>query len=429
MRKRIVRVAVLSTAVALLLFLLPLAIVFFNLSVADARSKLERDALTAVAQVDPQFSASDIPELPPPTDPRTQLGLYDLSGALIAGTGPSRADDAVRGELAGATATQGLADPLVEVVPVTSSERMVGAVRASLPLSAVVSADVGVWAAMLGAAAICLLVGILIARATARRVAAPMEDLSRTAQALGDGDFSARVARSGVSEIDAAGVALGETAERLGALIERERQLSQDASHQLRTPSAGLRAVLENAQSRAQNIAPDVVATALERVDALTATVDDLLTTTRRPPGRPTDIATEVQGMGERWHSVFAAEGRPLRVDVSDPDTTVVTVKESVRQILDVLLDNARIHGSGEVVVRVRRSRGAIAVDVEDEGGAIELGDEIFRRGYSGAGRNGYGLALAHRLADDLGGRLLLSSRQPHTRFTLLLPQQADPSP
>jgi signal transduction histidine kinase len=429
MRKRIVRVAVLSTAVALLLFLLPLAIVFFNLSVADARSKLERDALTAVAQVDPQFSASDIPELPPPTDPRTQLGLYDLSGALIAGTGPSRADDAVRGELAGATATQGLADPLVEVVPVTSSERMVGAVRASLPLSAVVSADVGVWAAMLGAAAICLLVGILIARATARRVAAPMEDLSRTAQALGDGDFSARVARSGVSEIDAAGVALGETAERLGALIERERQLSQDASHQLRTPLAGLRAVLENAQSRAQNIAPDVVATALERVDALTATVDDLLTTTRRPPGRPTDIATEVQGMGERWHSVFAAEGRPLRVDVSDPDTTVVTVKESVRQILDVLLDNARIHGSGEVVVRVRRSRGAIAVDVEDEGGAIELGDEIFRRGYSGAGRNGYGLALAHRLADDLGGRLLLSSRQPHTRFTLLLPQQADPSP
>jgi signal transduction histidine kinase len=256
-----------------------------------------------------------------------------------------------------------------------------------------------------------------------------MEDLSRTAQALGDGDFSARVARSGVSEIDAAGVALGETAERLGALIERERQLSQDASHQLRTPLAGLRAVLENAQSRAQNIAPDVVATALERVDALTATVDDLLTTTRRPPGRPTDIATEVQGMGERWHSVFAAEGRPLRVDVSDPDTTVVTVKESVRQILDVLLDNARIHGSGEVVVRVRRSRGAIAVDVEDEGGAIELGDEIFRRGYSGAGRNGYGLALAHRLADDLGGRLLLSSRQPHTRFTLLLPQQADPSP
>ncbi|GAA1962120.1 HAMP domain-containing sensor histidine kinase [Microbacterium deminutum] len=428
MRKRIERVAVLSTVVAFMLFLLPLALVVFNLSVADTRSQLERDALAAVAQIDPQFSAGDVPELTPPSDSRVELALYDRAGTRIAGTGPAHADAAATGVLSGAPDQRGLDDPLVAVVPVTSSEQVVGAVRASLPLAVVVAGDLGVWATMVVGAAMCLLVGVLLARATARRVAAPMEDLARTAQALGDGDFQARVAPSGVAEIDAAGIALGETADRLGALVERERRLSQDASHQLRTPLAGLRAILESAQVAPQSITPAVIDRALERVDALAATVDEFLSTERTPRGRPTDVASEVRGLEERWHGVLAAAGRPLRVDAADRSMTVVTVPESVRQILDVLLENAHVHGAGEVVVRVRESRGAIAIDVEDEGGSIAAGDDIFRRGYSGAGRNGYGLALAQQLAEELGGRLLLSSRLPVTRFTLLLPQDADSS-
>jgi signal transduction histidine kinase len=426
MRNRIVRVAVLSTAIALVLFLLPLAIAVFNLSVADARSQLERDALTAVARIDPQFSANDRTEIPRPTDSSAQLGLYDSSGKLVAGTGPNRADAPVRQTLSGSTAQRMSGDALVDVVPVTSSEHTVGAVRASIPLGVVVAGDFAVWGIMLLAAAVCLLVGILIARGAARLVAAPMEDLARTAQALGQGDFQARTTPSGVTEIDAAGFALGITANHLGALVERERRLSQDASHQLRTPLAGLRALLENAQTDPLGATPLVVEQAVERVDALGATIDDFLAADRRPHGRPTDLASEARALDRRWHGVFAADGRPLRLDVPDTFQQVVTVPALVQQILDVLLDNARIHGAGQVVVRVRDSHGAAAIDVEDEGSTIGLDADVFRRGYSGAGRSGLGLALAQQLAGDLGGRLLLSAREPRTRFTLILPRDGE---
>ena len=423
MRNRIVRVAVLSTAIALMLFLIPLAVAVFNLSVADARSQLERDALAAVAHIDPQFSASDHTEVPRPTNAGARLGLYDSSGSRVAGTGPKQADGPVRQTLAGSTGQRMSGDELVVVVPVTVSERTVGAVRASIPLTIVVAGDLSVWGAMLAGAAGCLLVGILIARSAARRVAAPMEDLARTAQALGHGDFRARTTPSGVAEVDAAGIALGDTATRLGALVERERRLSQDASHQLRTPLAGLRSVLESAQASPLGVTPFVLEQAVERVDALEATIDDFLSSDRRPNGQPTDLAAEARALDRRWHGIFAAEGRPLRLDLPDTVEHVTTAPALVQQILDVLLENARLHGAGQVVVRVRDSSGAAAIDVEDDGSSIGLDDDVFRRGYSGAGRNGLGLALAQQLAGDLGGRLLLTAREPRTRFTLLLPR------
>jgi signal transduction histidine kinase len=93
-----------------------------------------------------------------------------------------------------------------------------------------------------------------------------------------------------------------------------------------------------------------------------------------------------------------------------------------LRQILDVLLENAQLHGRGTVRVTIRDTYGSVAIDVEDDGDAIGMDDEIFRRGFSRAGRSGVGLALAHQLARDLGGTLLLSARTPRTRFTVLLP-------
>ncbi|MGJ4846642.1 sensor histidine kinase [Leifsonia sp. Le1] len=423
------RVAVLSASAALALFLIPLMITVYNLSVADAQSQLQRDALAAVAGIDPQFSPSDRTEIPSPANANTSLGLYDHSGTLVAGSGPARADEPVKRALAGGAADEMVDGTLVDVVPVTTSERTVGVVRASIPLTVVIGDDITAWATILGAAALCLLVGVLIARRAARRVATPMESLANAVQALGHGDFQARATVSGIAEIDVAGAALADTAIRLRALVERQRRLSQDASHQLRTPLAGLRALLETTQTGEAGAPPDVVAQALERVDALDATIGDFLAPETRPRGQLTDIGELARQSERRWRGPLAAKGRPLRIDIPEHVEPIATDPARLQQILDVLLENAYQHGSGAVLVRLRASYGATVVDVEDEGNQIPLDADVFQRGYSGAGRSGIGLALARELTTDIGGRLLLRARLPHTQFSLILDRGSAPVP
>jgi hypothetical protein len=84
-RRRIIGVAVASAALAVLLFLVPLAVAVLNLDLAHERSDLERVALNAALVVDPAFSGRDLPEIPSAA-PDTELGLYNTAGVLMAGS-------------------------------------------------------------------------------------------------------------------------------------------------------------------------------------------------------------------------------------------------------------------------------------------------------------------------------------------------------
>ena len=118
----------------------------------------------------------------------------------------------------------------------------------------------------------------------------------------------------------------------------------------------------------------------------------------------------------------MAADGRPLRVEVTRPLPRATTSFAAATQILDVLLDNAYRHGRGVVTVTVRDADDALAIDVANEEPAlISDPQELFRR-TSGDG-NGIGLALARRLAEAEGGRLVLAATHP-VRFTLLVPSR-----
>jgi signal transduction histidine kinase len=93
-----------------------------------------------------------------------------------------------------------------------------------------------------------------------------------------------RAARTGVPEADAIAAALDATAERLDALLTRERTFSADASHQLRTPLAALRIELEALELRGD--APEELDAALAQVERLQATIDTLLAVRRDVPRR-----------------------------------------------------------------------------------------------------------------------------------------------
>ncbi|MET4780413.1 HAMP domain-containing sensor histidine kinase [Glaciihabitans sp. UYNi722] len=421
MKRGILRVAVLSASVALALFLVPLGFAVMSLSLADARSNLEDQALHAALTIDPLFSKSDKTEIPQPTAGQ-QLALYGVNGSLVVGTGPKSGDAAVSAALAGRTAPETVGGSLVVVVPIASAESVSGVVRTALPLSAVWTRIVGFWVLLILGASVALAIGAGAARSLARRIVSPMQDLARASQALGDGDFGARTTLSGLAEIDAAGAALNATAVRLSAAMARERKLTSNASHQLRTPLTGLRALLEGALHDTHADLRQTLRQGIERADALEITIDEIIRLGRGAAGGSScDAAAQVEEAQRRWNGGFASRGRPLRVAIKLENARVAASEPAVRQVIDVLLDNALRHGSGDVLIRLRDAHGAVAIDVRDDGSSIDARTDPFVDGFSSDGGTGLGLPLAKLLVADAGGELLLTARTAKTQFTIIL--------
>jgi signal transduction histidine kinase len=93
----------------------------------------------------------------------------------------------------------------------------------------------------------------------------------------------------------------------------------------------------------------------------------------------------------------------------------------AVRQVVDVLVDNAVVHGAGTVALVVRDAGATVAIDVRDEGDGPPDPAAVFPSRQDGASGHGIGLALARALAEAEGGRLVLSRARPPV-FSLLLP-------
>lgn len=412
MRRRLVRVIVAVTALALLLFGLPLAFAVQRVYHDEEVIRLQRVATDATQSVAEEAPGIDPVELP--TVAGTQIALYGPAGRRLAGRGPALADAVVRRALAGRASDAAPDGRLVVAVPVARREAVVAVVRAERPESVVAHRVRRAWLLMCAIALGVLAVVAVIAAVLARRLVAPVDALASSARRLGDGDFASRAPSSGVPELDAAAGALNQTAQRLGDMVERERAFSSDASHQLRTPLTALRLDLERGQ----------IDRALKQVDRLEETVATLLAAARDggSPAEPAAVAPLLDELERTWRGPLAADGRPLRVVVEDGPLSVLSAPGAVQQILGVLLDNAHRHGAGTVTVRARRAGSAVAIDVSDEGPGLTGDPEsVFARRSPAASGHGIGLSLARSLAVADGGRLVLTGTGPGPTFSLLL--------
>jgi signal transduction histidine kinase len=422
-RTRIVGLAVLASVLAICLFGLPLAVGVARYAMLHEESNLVRVADAASVTVAADLNAGDMPSLPHGGG-RTALAVYDDHGTLVTGDGP-RGDPLIRQALTGTIATGDEGDDLAVAVPVTHETDVIGAVRAASPRSAVIAELTVGWIVMALLAVLAVGVAWLLARRQARRLALPLEQLSAIARRLGDGDFTVRTGPAGIREIDAVGSALNRTAARLDDMLARERAFSSDASHQLRTPLAGMRLRLEAALHRGDDDLRQAITTGLQDADRLERTIDELLELardTRRADGEPLDLDALMQEVMLHWQGRLAAQGRVLTVDVEPDLPSSSASTAAIRQVLTVLLDNAATHGVGAVAVTARDAGGALGIDVTDEGPGIGTPEtELFARRAPTATGHGIGLALARRLAEAEGGRLALTRTAPPT-FTLLAP-------
>jgi two-component system OmpR family sensor kinase len=220
---------------------------------------------------------------------------------------------------------------------------------------------------------------------------------------------------------------------------ERMRRFLADASHELRTPIAGVQASAETLLRTSPDPATreKLVLQILRQGHRAGRLIDDLLAITRLEQGIPLDIkhfdlvplATAAAELTrELAPAVNVQLHAPSHVQLhGDP--------EAIGQILDNLLSNAR-HATpdgGQITIRVTGHTTGVQVEVTDTGPGVPKPDRerIFQRFtrlngtyLSGTEGNGLGLAIARSIATAHSGTLTCEAPNGEgARFQLRLPR------
>jgi heavy metal sensor kinase len=260
---------------------------------------------------------------------------------------------------------------------------------------------------MLGGSA-ALLLAILAGYAVAAAALRPVEAMRRRAAAIGASTPDKRLpvppARDELSRL---AETLNEMLGRLQSALEHERRFVDDASHELRTPLALLKTELEIAlrQPRSRDELEAALRSAADETDRLTRLAEDLLLVARadegRLPIRLEQVSTRqvLANVAARFELRGAEHGRPIVV-ADGPDATVEADVTRLEQALGNLVDNALVHGDGEVELSVRESAGSVELHVADQGSGlppsfVERAFDRFSRADEARGRGGTGLGLA----------------------------------
>ena len=274
-----------------------------------------------------------------------------------------------------------------------------------------------------------------------RRAFAPVRQITQTAREIGEGgDLSRRIGLTGrKDEIHTLAAEFDAMFARLEQAFDREKQFTDDASHELRTPTAVILSqseyALENTQPQGETRAAlESIHTQAARMAAL---LSQLLMLARADKGRqvvqrePVDLSELVEMVAET--EAEQAEARNITVQTElEPGVMVQGDETLLMRLLINLTENAIRYGrpGGQVKLTLRRQDGEVVGTVEDDGIGIapENLDKIWQRFWqadparSGGGA-GLGLSMVRWIAQAHGGRVTVQSEPGKgSIFTFFLP-------
>jgi len=221
------------------------------------------------------------------------------------------------------------------------------------------------------------------------------------------------------------------------------RRFIADISHDLRTPLAIVKSILESLQLRFSKLNEierlDHIETARRQADLLSGLVTDLFQLARlENPTAPIvlesiHIGDLIQDVVHKHQLVCADSKIELVASVESDIPFILGHTELIERLLDNLITNAVQHigAGGRIDVGLYRKKRAVCVSVADTGSGIEHvdRDRIFDPGYSGPSvakqGTGLGLAIAKRIALLHKGDLALAPSIKGARFELVLPLAA----
>lgn len=253
--------------------------------------------------------------------------------------------------------------------------------------------------------AVAALLGMLVAR----RAVVPLRRLTEAAERITQtGELSHRTGQRGRDEISSLSIQLDALLASLEESLRTQRQLVADASHELRTPIAALRAnvaLLIRPDELEPHEREDLVADVQDELDSMTTLVSELveLAQGQELAGELTEFQLDelVQSAVDR--AARRTKKVAFRADLEP--TTVLGMPDRVERAVDNLLDNARKWSPAGETIEVTVRGGVLEVRDRGPGIAPEDAPLVFNRFYRsirarGTPGAGLGLAIVKQVAD-----------------------------
>lgn len=225
--------------------------------------------------------------------------------------------------------------------------------------------------------------------------------------------------------------------EQLEQNYRKQEQFVSDASHELKTPLTvieGYARLLSRQGFDNRGVAEEAVGAILGEASRMKSMIEQMLDLAKNHESltfhmAECDVFSTIQTV---VHTMGRSFGREMNIRGNGP-VLVQTDEDRLKQLLFILLDNARKYSEREIHTSVKSGEDMVEIAVQDFGRGIPESHlpHIFDRFYRveedrnrKTGGTGLGLAIAKEIADGLGGQLLIESKVGSgTTIRLLLPK------
>ncbi|MFG2349763.1 sensor histidine kinase [Streptomyces phaeochromogenes] len=439
MRRRLTLLVAATMCLALLAFVVPLALLLRTVAQDRATTTAGADAQSLVPLVgtaDPEALRTSVEHMA--AEARAPLTVFLADGSVL-GTRAPRTSAVRLAALAGVSRTVERPDGREIVVAVLGRPDGTAVIRAFVPAAELTRGVARAWLVLAGLGVALLLLGLLVADRLSRALVSPITELSTVSHRLARADLTARARPDGPPELREVAGALNHLADRIQELLREEREQVADLSHRLRAPLTSLRLETESLAG------PDAARIGA-RVDAMERAVTGLISQARHRREPDAYVVCEAtSSVRERvafWTVLAEDTGRAVTLDITADGTAdsaadgtangtllVGVPADELAAAVDALLGNVFAHtpdGTAFSVTLAPRAGGGALLTVADDGPGLSA--DLVQRGTSLGGSTGLGLDIARRVARSSGGRMDLSTGPDGgARVTLELGPPASP--